>query len=360
MSTNFPTSLDTLTNPTGTDPVTNPSHALQHSNANDAIEALEAKVGQNSSVVTTSHDYKLSNVTTGDKAVSLTGQETLTNKTLTSAVLTTPQINDASLDHQYLFTGSELSADRTVTLPLLTGNDEFVFKNHTQSLTNKTLNDDTNTIRANSLKSATTTISVDSATAPVTGQVLTATSDTTATWQTITSGGSTNCQLLFPSYYLNGSYTDYATTTNTTARFFKFNIYNNITVNSLTFRSSTVTTPGTVKFGFYSEDGQTKLLEVTSATINTSTTYKLSLGSSLSLTPGSYYLVVLPQSTFNGQIISYAHFNDTVSVYFNNPSSEPVLFGTKSVTANTLPTTFNPVSDITSTISLCPIIRLDN
>lgn len=45
MSTNFPTSLDTLTNPTGTDALTSPSHAAQHANANDAVEAIEAKVG---------------------------------------------------------------------------------------------------------------------------------------------------------------------------------------------------------------------------------------------------------------------------------------------------------------------------
>ncbi|MHC4269141.1 MAG: hypothetical protein ACYSTS_11835, partial [Planctomycetota bacterium] len=56
-----------------------------------------------------------------------------------SPVLTTPQINDTSSDHQYVFAVSELAADRTVTLPLLTGNDEFVFKAHIQTLTNKTL-----------------------------------------------------------------------------------------------------------------------------------------------------------------------------------------------------------------------------
>lgn len=55
------------------------------------------------------------------------------------SVLTLPQINDTTADHQYVFAVSELAADRTVTLPLLTGNDEFVFKDHTQTLTNKTL-----------------------------------------------------------------------------------------------------------------------------------------------------------------------------------------------------------------------------
>jgi hypothetical protein len=59
MATNFPTSLDTLVNPLPGDNVNSPSHAAQHSNANDAIEALQAKVGQDNSTVVTSHDYKI-------------------------------------------------------------------------------------------------------------------------------------------------------------------------------------------------------------------------------------------------------------------------------------------------------------
>ena len=84
-----------------------------------------------------------------DTLVGRATTDTLTNKTLTSptinggtiasGVLTTPQINDTSADHQYVFAVSELAADRTVTLPLLASNDEFVFKDHTQTLTNKTL-----------------------------------------------------------------------------------------------------------------------------------------------------------------------------------------------------------------------------
>lgn len=103
MAINFPTSLDTFSNPIGTDLLENATtaldHDVQHSNANDAIEALEAKVGIDGSAVTTTHDYKLSGVATGDKAVSKTGTETLTNKTLTA-----PQINmgsDAAGDMYY-------------------------------------------------------------------------------------------------------------------------------------------------------------------------------------------------------------------------------------------------------------------
>ena len=84
--TDFPTDLDSLSNPTGTDYQNSPAHATQHINANDAIEALEAKVGKDSSAVTTSHDYKLSSVTSTAKTVATTGTQTVAGvKTFSSA-----------------------------------------------------------------------------------------------------------------------------------------------------------------------------------------------------------------------------------------------------------------------------------
>ena len=94
----FPTTLDDLdaTRGSATDKLSSPSHSGHHASEDAIIEALEAKVGIDGSAVTTSHDYKLSGVATNDKAVSLTGSEVLTNKTLTA-----PKINlgsDASQD----------------------------------------------------------------------------------------------------------------------------------------------------------------------------------------------------------------------------------------------------------------------
>jgi hypothetical protein len=68
----------------------------------------------------------------GDKAPSA-------NPTFTGTVILpkTIEIQDTSADHQYVLAVSELTADRTITLPLLTGNDTFVFQAHTQTLTNK-------------------------------------------------------------------------------------------------------------------------------------------------------------------------------------------------------------------------------
>lgn len=88
MSTNFPTNLDAFSD------ITCPSNIEPGDRMNDvqdAVEAVEAKVGKDGSAVTTSHSYKLSGVTSTDKAASLTGTEELTNKQLTA-----PKINHSS------------------------------------------------------------------------------------------------------------------------------------------------------------------------------------------------------------------------------------------------------------------------
>lgn len=51
MPTNYPTSLDNLTNPVSNDSLNSPSHSAQHANANDAIEAIETKLGFGSNVM---------------------------------------------------------------------------------------------------------------------------------------------------------------------------------------------------------------------------------------------------------------------------------------------------------------------
>lgn len=89
MAASYPTSLKSFTTidcntnmntsgKTGPDIVTE----LQ-----EEVAAMQTKIGVDSSAVNTSHDYKLSGVATGDKAMSLTGSETGTNKTFTNVIL---------------------------------------------------------------------------------------------------------------------------------------------------------------------------------------------------------------------------------------------------------------------------------
>lgn len=110
MAINYPTSLDTLSNPSAIDTLNNVTtpHATQHGNLNDIVEALEAKVGINGSAVTTSHDYKLSAVTSTAKALtSGTSTQSVTNLTLVTPTLTIG--SDATGDMYYRNSGGTIS-----------------------------------------------------------------------------------------------------------------------------------------------------------------------------------------------------------------------------------------------------------
>jgi len=145
------TIAQTLSNKTLTSPVLNtPTVGTSLSMLEDATIIFEGATDNTNETILTVVDP------TGDRTISipdatdtLVGKATtdiLTNKTLTSPVLTTPQINDTSANHQYVFGVNELAADRTVTLPLLTGNDTFTFNAFAATLTNKTIDSDSNTI----------------------------------------------------------------------------------------------------------------------------------------------------------------------------------------------------------------------
>ena len=115
----------------------------------------------------------------------------------TSPVLTTPQINDASSDHQYVFAGSELTADRTVTLPLLTGADTFVFADHTQTVTNKRITKRVGTVTSH----ATPSINTDN----VDMFTITALAEVISSMTTNLSGTPTNGQTLVIRLLDNGT-----------------------------------------------------------------------------------------------------------------------------------------------------------
>lgn len=60
MATNFPTSKDVLTNPSATDELV--GHAAQHTNINDAIEAIETVIGVTNSTDSDSLTYKVNSL----------------------------------------------------------------------------------------------------------------------------------------------------------------------------------------------------------------------------------------------------------------------------------------------------------
>ena len=89
MATTFPTTIDdftNITNPTTTTletEVGGRTHSEFHNDYNDALEAIEARVGVTGSAVTTSHAYKIATLETADvQNVKLSGNQTVAgNKT---------------------------------------------------------------------------------------------------------------------------------------------------------------------------------------------------------------------------------------------------------------------------------------
>jgi hypothetical protein len=72
MAINYPTSLDSFTNPSASSLLTSPSHAQQHSDINDAMEAVQTKLAIGNTVIGTYTAYTptFTNLTVGNGVLS--------------------------------------------------------------------------------------------------------------------------------------------------------------------------------------------------------------------------------------------------------------------------------------------------
>lgn len=333
MATNFPSSLDSLTNPTANSDVATVDHAAQHANANDAIEALEAKVGADGSAVTSSHTYKLSGVNGSDKAASLTGEETLANKTLDTPTI--EDFSDANHNHQGDAGGGQLNASSvfsTGALPLARGGTgaSLVDPNADRIL----FWDD----------SAGTFTFLEIGTGlQISGTTLNAT------------GTTPTCVTSVPKPVgLSTASGTQAFAVNTTQWVGLVNVPTQITVNKVSVNITAVGTSGTLDIVVYSEDGQTQYINVTTASISGTGKVTTSVGSVV-LPAGNYYIGINPNSTADITLT----VQSVVANDLRDISSEPVLVGTIAISAGTPATTFNPVTNI-ATGTAVPLVRLDN
>lgn len=158
-----------------------------------------------------------------------------------------------------------------------------------------------------------------------------------------------------------------STGTNTTMNVGQVIIPFKITANKISIDCiSNGGTTGTLDLTMYSEDGQTQIFSVTTASIDAATNVTVTTAlSSVVINPGIYYIAVNPNSTAN--LYTY-YFTSTNTVYGagglaiglpGNVTSEPIMTGTYTITAGTPPATITPGS-ITYADNTTLICRLDN
>lgn len=95
---NFPTILETLAvDKAASTPVGPTDHPQHHNDLARVVNSLQAKVGADSSLVNTSHDFKLGEITGSDKAVGKSASQVLTNKTISGGSNTISGITEAML-----------------------------------------------------------------------------------------------------------------------------------------------------------------------------------------------------------------------------------------------------------------------
>lgn len=95
-------------------------------------------------------------------------------------------LNSAITDTTLILQASQ-TADRTITFPDITGT--LMTDNSSDTFLNKTITDNSNYVGANELKTTGASVVISGSAPPTTGQILKATSPTTATWEDETGGG---------------------------------------------------------------------------------------------------------------------------------------------------------------------------
>jgi hypothetical protein len=135
---NFPTSLDNFTNPISTDNLNNPSHFLQHADANDAIEAVEAKIGIGTATAASATSGQVLMARTGGTSV-WANVGTVTNGLVSGGTVTGAFISGGTASNP-MFVAPEETVNIVATASSGTVNTDFLTAGVTFATANATAN----------------------------------------------------------------------------------------------------------------------------------------------------------------------------------------------------------------------------
>lgn len=150
------------------------------------------------------------------------------------------------------------------------------------------------------------------------------------------------------------STTTTALSTNTTARVTRVQLARPKLASTFSMEVTTVGASGTLAFGVFSEDGQTRHINGVTGTIS-GTGLDTTDITDVPLAPGVYYVMVVSQDSANLTCRTSNNIGPNVAA----PSGARETSGTLTVTAGTIPATFNPDTDVTYNAAGAPLVRLD-
>lgn len=159
-----------------------------------------------------------------------------------------------------------------------------------------------------------------------------------------------------------GSSPGVAAPTDTAALVGMVSIVAQITVNKISIRTSANVSSSALDISLYSEDGQTRLFAVTSAT-NPGASSVISVAvSSVTLSPGNYWIMVNTDTATLMQVYAFDNAPppfSTAAGLLGDVTGKPVLSGTYTITSGIPPNTITPTSVVEANLgTVC--FRLDN
>jgi len=137
----------------------------------------------------------------------------------------------------------------------------------------------------------------------------------------------------------------------------KFVLPFGIDLNSFVFVANTYSSSPNFTFAIYSDDGQTKLFSVTATLSVVNGTQLITLPTTITLAPGTYYFVMCSADLVLVQNVDYVSINPAVTAFQDN--GYDLTSGYLSITPTVLPDTFLE-SDISYNAGALPVLLFQN
>ena len=144
-------------------------------------------------------------------------------------------------------------------------------------------------------------------------------------------------------------------TTNTTGRVGLIEVTRTMLVTNLVFEATAAGTTGTLDFALFSNDGQTQIIpSTTTASISGASVEATALATATVIPPGLYYIMFVPNGTAAITVRVY-----TGAITAGSSAGVNEIAGTLTVTASTIPSTFDPDGDVTFANDECVVVKFE-